>query len=244
MLNDEMDDDSFRAFIGAFYESAMSIMVEGAVIYISHSETQRAIFTGEFLRAGFNLSSCIIWRKNHFSLGCADYQWIHEPILYGWKPGAPHRWHGGRKKTTVAQFGDGSPFVQRADGRWEIHLDAGVFVVDGHAEIEELLTSVIVHKRPLRSDLHPSMKPVALIEQQLRNHIHKGDIVADLFGGAGSTLIAAERLGARAYLCELSPIFCDVIVRRWQEFTGRDATLCADGREFSKIAAARAKAVS
>lgn len=98
ILNDEMGDDNFRAFIGAFYQSAMSIMAEGAVIYVSHSETQRAIFTGEFLRAGFKLSSVIIWLKNHFSLGRADYQWIHEPILYGRKPGAARRWHGGRKK--------------------------------------------------------------------------------------------------------------------------------------------------
>lgn len=239
ILNDDMDDASFRAFLAAFYRAVWSVMAEGAAIYVAHSETERANFTSEYLRAGFKLSGVVIWRKNQLVLGRSDYQWIHEPILYGWKPGAAHRWYGGRKKTTVAQLGETSPFVQRADGRWELHFGVGVFVVDGAAEIEELLTSVIVEEKPRRNDLHPTMKPVALIEAQLRNHIRKGDIVADLFGGSGSTLIAAERLGARAHLCELSPAFCDVIVRRWQQYTGGTATLDGDGRIFAEIEQAR-----
>lgn len=242
ILNDDMDDESFRAFLGAFYRSAWSIMAEGAAIYVAHSETERANFTGEFLRAEFKLAGVVIWRKNALVLGRSDYQCIHEPILYGWKPGAAHRWYGGRKKTTVAQLGEASPFVQRADGRWELHFGAGVFVVDGNAEIEELLTSVIVEEKPRRSDLHPTMKPIALIEAQLRNHIRKAEIVADLFGGSGSTLIAAERLGVRAHLCELSPAFCDVIVRRWQDYAGGTATLDGDGRAFDDIAKAKRQA--
>lgn len=220
ILNDDMDDASFRTFLAAFYRSAFSILADGAAIYVAHSETERANFTGEFLRAGFKLSGVVIWRKNALVLGRSDYQWIHEPILYGWKPGAAHRWYGGRKKTTVAQLGPSSPFVQRADGRWELSLGGSVFVVDGAAEVEEVLPSVILAEKPRRNDLHPTMKPVALIEAQLRNHVRKGDVVADLFGGSGSTLIAAERLGLKARLTELSPVFCDVIVRRWQEYLG------------------------
>lgn len=220
ILNDDMDDASFRAFLAAFYRSALSILADGGAIYVAHSETERANFTSEFLRAGFKLSGVVIWRKNALVLGRSDYQWIHEPILYGWKPGAAHRWYGGRKKTTVAQLGQSSPFVQRADGRWELSLGGSVFVVDGAAEVEEVLPSVILEEKPRRNDLHPTMKPVALIEAQLRNHVRKGDVVADLFGGSGSTLIAAERLGLKARLTELSPVFCDVIARRWQEYLG------------------------
>lgn len=239
ILNDDMDDASFRAFLGAFYRAAWSVMEEGAVIYVAHSETERGNFTHQMVEAGFKLSGVVIWRKNALVLGRSDYQWIHEPILYGWKPGAAHRWYGGRKKTTVAQLGEASPFVRRADGRWELHLGVGVFVVDGNAEIEELLTSVVVEEKPRRNDLHPTMKPVALIEGQLRNHVRPGDIVADFFGGSGSTLIAAERLGLRARLTELAPAFCDVIVRRWQDYTGGAARRENDGRTFAEVEAAR-----
>ncbi len=235
ILNDDMDDASFRAFLAAFYRSAFSILDAGGAIYVAHSEIERANFTNEFLRTGFKLSGVVIWRKNALVLGRSDYQWIHEPILYGWKPGAAHRWYGGRKKTTVAQLGDHSPFVQRADGRWELSLGGSVFVVNGAAEVEEALPSVILEERPRRNDLHPTMKPVALIEAQLRNHVRKGDVVADLFGGSGSTLIAAERMGLKARLMELSPVFCDVIVRRWQEYMGGGAVLEATGKTFMEV---------
>lgn len=235
ILNDDMDDASFRAFLAAFYRSALSILIDGGAIYVAHSETERANFTAEFLRAGFKLSGVVIWRKNGLVLGRSDYQWIHEPILYGWKPGAAHRWYGGRKKTTVAQLGQSSPFIQRADGRWELSLGGSVFVIDGAAEVEEVLPSVILAEKPLCNDLHPTMKPIALIEAQLRNHIRKGDVVADLFGGSGSTLIAAERLGLKARLTELSPVFCDVIVRRWQGYLGGRAVLESSGQTFAEI---------
>lgn len=130
-------------------------------------------------------------------------------------------------------MGDGSPFVKRADGKWELHLGAGVFVVDGKAEIEELLTSVITENKPQRNDVHPTMKPVALIERQLRNSARSGDIVLDAFGGSGSTLMAAERLGMKARLSELSPNYVDVIIRRWQEYTGQRAYHAVTGQPFT-----------
>ena len=239
IINDDLSDKDFREFLAAFYRAAWSVMQEGAAIYVAHSETERANFTSEFIRAGFHLSGVVIWRKNALVLGRSDYQWIHEPILYGWKPGAAHRWYGGRKKTTIADLGGGYPFVHRADGRWELHLGTGVFIVDGNAEVEELLPDVVLEEKPQRNDLHPTMKPVALIERQLRNHVRKGDIVLDSFGGSGSTLIACERLGSRAALCEKSPAFVDVIVKRWQDYTGKSATLETDGRAFAEVKAAR-----
>jgi DNA modification methylase len=88
------------------------------------------------------------------------------------------------------------------------------------------------HEKPRRSEDHPTMKPVALIERMLRNSARAGDVVLDAFGGSGSTLIAAEQLGMRAHLCELDPRYCDVILRRWQEFTGRRAVHAESGRPF------------
>lgn len=123
--NDDMDDASFAKFLGDFYRTTYAAMKPGAAIYVAHAETERSNFTREMLNNGFKLSGVVIWRKNTLVLGRSDYQWIHEPILYGWKKGGAHRWFGGRKKTTVEQMGDGSPFVKRADGKWELHLGGG-----------------------------------------------------------------------------------------------------------------------
>jgi len=89
--------------------------------------------------------------------------------------------------------------------------------------------------KPRQNDLHPTMKPAALIERVLRNSSKRRDIVLDPFAGSGSTLIAAEKTGRQARLLELDPKYCDVIVRRWQDWTGKTATLEADGRAFGGV---------
>ncbi len=86
-------------------------------------------------------------------------------------------------------------------------------------------TTLIECKRPKRNDIHPTMKPVELMEYQILNNTKGQDIVLDLFGGSGSTMIAAEKTGRKARLMELDPKYCDVIVKRWEEFTGKKATL-------------------
>jgi DNA modification methylase len=98
------------------------------------------------------------------------------------------------------------------------------------------------YDKPARNDLHPTMKPVALVERAIRNSSKSRDIVLDPFGGSGSTLIACERAGRQARLIELDPKYCDVIVRRWQEWTGELAALEGDGRSFEEVAAAHAAA--
>jgi DNA modification methylase len=97
-------------------------------------------------------------------------------------------------------------------------------------------------KKPRANDLHPTMKPVELVERAVRNSSKSRDVVLDTFGGSGTTLIASEKLGRQARIVELDPGFCDVIVKRWQEFTGKDATLDGDGRSFAEIAGSKAPA--
>ena len=94
--------------------------------------------------------------------------------------------------------------------------------------------------KPARNDLHPTMKPVALVERAIRNSSKSRDIVLDPFGGSGSTLIACEKTGRQARLVELDPKYCDVIVQRWQEWAGGTAALEGDGRSFEEIAAGHA----
>jgi DNA modification methylase len=94
-------------------------------------------------------------------------------------------------------------------------------------------------KKPHVNDLHPTMKPVELVERAIRNSSKGRDTVFDPFGGSGTTLIACEKSGRQARLIELDPKYCDVIVRRYQEFTGKEATLDGDGRSFKELAAER-----
>jgi DNA modification methylase len=94
-------------------------------------------------------------------------------------------------------------------------------------------------KKPVSNDLHPTMKPVELVERALRNSSKTRDTVLDPFGGSGTTMIACERTGRQARLIELEPRYCDVVIRRWQEHTSQLATLEADGRLFKELAAER-----
>lgn len=172
-----------------------------------------------------------MWKKNSLVLGRSDFQWQHEPILYGWKPGSRHRWYGGRKLTTVQDWG-GDPVQKREDGTYQIVVGDRVLTVSGDAKIEEAPGSVFFHDKPKRSSEHPTMKPVGLVERMLKCSARSGDVVIDAFGGSGSTLVAADRLGMSARLMELDPKFVDVIVKRWQNYTGRRAVHGVTGVEF------------
>ncbi len=103
-------------------------------------------------------------------------------------------------------------------------------------------TTILEFDKPSRNGEHPTMKPVALFEYQLLNNTKGGDIVLDSFGGSGTTMIAAEKNGRLSRLMELDPKYCDVIIKRWQEFTGKTATLEGDGRTFAEISEANTKA--
>lgn len=232
ILNDDMPSEAFGEFLLKAMQNAFAALKPGGAIYVAHAELEGVNFRQAFERAGFKLSACLIWKKNTLVLGRSDYQWIHEPILYGWKPGASHRWYGGRKQVSVAKVGNDSPFKRLDDGRWQISVGDRVLVVDGNASVEEVVSTIITEEKPKRSELHPTMKPVALIERMLRCSARPGDTVLDLFGGSGSTLIAAERLGMKARLIEMAPTYVDVIVRRWQSYTGLRAVHAATGALF------------
>jgi DNA modification methylase len=225
ILNDSMDDASFKQFLFDAFSVAVDAMKPGAAIYVAHADNEGHNFRTAFLAAGLKLSGCVIWHKDSLVLGRSDYQWQHEPILYGWKKGSAHRWFGGRKNTTVQSLGDHSPFVALPDGRWQVTIGNQTMIVAGDAAVEEVIPSVINEAKPKRNDVHPTMKPVALIERMLKHSARPHDIILDPFGGSGSTLIAAERLGMCARLMELDPAYVDVIVARWEAFTGRTAEL-------------------
>jgi DNA modification methylase len=237
--NDNMSDEAFREFLRGAFISAFAVLRAGGPIYVAHADTEGENFRAAFREAGFKLSGCLIWVKNSLVLGRSDYQWRHEPILYGWKPGAAHSWFGGRAKTTVAEMAD-APFVIMPDGSVQIEVGESFLRISGdNLMAEEVLPSTVRAEKPRRNSEHPTMKPVELVLGQLKNSSKRGDRVLDLFGGSGSTLIACQKSGRRARLMEFDPKFVDVIVRRWEQFSGRKAELLASGETFEALEAKR-----
>jgi site-specific DNA-methyltransferase (adenine-specific) len=182
--NDSMKDAEFRQFLKDVYIAANCCLRPGAVFYIWHADSEGYNFRGAAFDAGWKVRQCLIWLKSCMVMGRQDYQWKHEPCLYGWTEGAAHFWNSDRKQTTILEFA-----------------------------------------KPSRNGEHPTMKPVDLFQYQMANSTKPGDIVLDSFGGSGTTMIAAERINRKARLMELDPAYCDVIVQRWQAFTGKLATL-------------------
>lgn len=237
--NDNMESGEFRRFLCEAFSAAFAVMRPGAPIYVAHADTEGLNFRAAFRDAGLKLSGCLVWVKPSLVLGRSDYQWRHEPILYGWKPGAAHSWFGGRNKTTVF---DGARERVRVmpDGTVQIDIAGQLVVVRGdNMSVEAYESSVIRHEKPSRNAEHPTMKPVGLILEMLENSTKRGDKVLDLFGGSGSTLIACHKAGRIARLMELDEKFADVIVDRWQAYTGLEAKRERDGVTFAQAKEAK-----
>lgn len=192
--NDNMEDGQFRQFLVDAFSMADTVMKPGAVFYIWHADSEGFNFRGACRDVGWPVRECLIWAKNMFVMGRQDYQWRHEPCLYGWKEGAAHKWYSDRSQSTVLEF-----------------------------------------DKPTRNGVHPTMKPVELFRYLMENSSKKGDVVFDSFGGSGTTLIASEEIGRVARLMELDPRYVDVIVKRWQEMTGKEATLEETGATFNSL---------
>lgn len=217
--NDSMDDQSFRAFLTDAMNAATPVMKPGAAFYIWHASSEGFNFHAACRAAGLHVRQTLVWVKNTMVLGRQDYHWKHEPCLYGWKDGAAHYFTPDRRQTTVI----------------EDQLDFAKMKKDQLVELlkelysEQTPTSVMHEDKPLVSDMHPTMKPIKLMARCIKNSTRTGDVVLDLFGGSGSTMIAAEQLGRKCYMVELDPFYCDVIIDRWEKFTGKTAVLaCGD----------------
>ncbi len=182
IVNDKMSDGDWQVFVDGFIKSILQFNAGAAYICMSCKEW--GPLQSAWLRLGGHWSTTIIWAKDRFTLGRADYQRQYEPILYGWKEGAEHYWCGDRDQGDV----------------WQL-------------------------KRPSVNDLHPTMKPIQLVVKALNGSSVPGDIVLDLFGGSGTTLIACEQAGRKCRMMEIDPGYCDVIIARWEKYTGKKAEI-------------------
>lgn len=165
ILNDKMSAEDFDKFLLAFIQNIL-LYTDGG-IYICMSSSEMGSLQDAFKKAGGHWSTFIIWAKNTFTMGRADYQRQYEPILYGWRDGAKHYWCGDRGQGDVWNF-----------------------------------------NKPSVSKLHPTMKPVDLCIKAIENSCPRDGVVLDLFGGSGSTLIAAQLVHRKCRMMELDPKYC------------------------------------
>jgi DNA modification methylase len=188
IANDALDPEAWERFLTGWTKQLVDNVVGALYIFMSSREWPSVckVLAG----AGAHWSDTIIWSKDQFTLGRADYQRQFEPIWYGWRKRAKRHWCGDRAQGDVWSF-----------------------------------------PRPRSSQLHPTMKPVALIERAIANSSPRGGIVLDLFAGSGTTIVAAERQGRSCYALELDPGYAQVSIERWKRFTGRDAQLEEDNVE-------------
>lgn len=225
ILNDNMGSAQFYEFLLAAFKNIISGLKEGGVTYVSHGDSERLNFTMAFVDAGYHFAQNLIWVKNASTMGHSDFNWKHEPILYGWKPGAAHYFCGNFCLTSVIDDDTDIEKLKKED------LLAIV------KQIREQTPETIIRcDRPTKSELHPTMKPIALIQRMLEWSSNPGQIVLDVFGGSGSTLIASQKTNRTCYTMELDPGYCDVIVQRWEEYTGKKATLLTGGKAKKHVA--------
>ncbi len=193
-------DEAVQTFADAV-ATMLAVGRPGAPVYVAHADLMRGEFQRVMAEAGILYRQTLIWVKNALVMGRADYHWQHEPILEGELTPA----EDDHEAIAYGFTPGGEGRLGRGGSRWYgDNKSSTVFQVP----------------KPKVNGSHPTMKPVELIERMLRNSVPSGGLVFDPFGGSGSTLIAAHRLGARALLCELDPKYADVICRRWQEHTG------------------------
>jgi DNA modification methylase len=180
IANDSLDPAAWETFVRSW--AAALLAGVNRAIYVCMSSKELGLVSRVLAEEGGHWSDTLIWHKERFVPGQADYQRAYEPIWYGWREGASHHWCGDRDQNDV----------------WQI-------------------------ARPADAPLHPTMKPLPLMERAIANSSTAGDVVLDPFLGSGSTLIACERTGRVCAGMELDPVYAEVALARWERFSGSTA---------------------
>lgn len=213
IANDNMGKSEFAAFLNSAMSNAVYALKPGGSFYVWYSHSEEIAFRSAMEAAGGAIKQTLIWNKNAFTFGRSDYKWKHEPCLYGWKEGAAHWFRDEFNHPTVIEDTVDVDKMKKNEMR-----DMLKQMLASPAP-----TDVIDVDKPMRCDLHPTMKPLELCGQLIHNSTRSGQNVLDLFGGSGSTMMACEQLGRKNYTMEYDPHYCDVIIARWEKMTGKKA---------------------
>ena len=217
--NDDMDSEQFQDFLTQAFSNMKDHLKAGGAFYIWYASRTHMDFEQALRNVGLEVREQLIWNKNALVLGRQDYQWKHEPCLYGWKDGASHYFINNRALTTVLEETEGGSLDLDSLKKDELKRIL-TKILDACPEV-----TVINERKPVKNDLHPTMKPIPLIARLVKDSSRPEERVLDLFGGSGSTMIACEQLNRRCYMMEYDPRYADVIIDRWEQQTGEKAVL-------------------
>lgn len=211
ILNDNMPPEEFERFLADVYRNIYITLKDGGSFYIFYKEMGNGVFIKALSAAGLTFKQEIIWVKNQIVLGGNKYQNIYEPCLFGCKGESVKFWYAGRKERSV---------IESINLMAEDELRKMIITLLG-----DFNPDIIRCDKNLVNDLHPTMKPIRLLSKFIYNSSSKNDIVLDCFGGSGSTLIACEQMNRSCFMMEFDPRYVDVIIRRWEDFTGEKAMM-------------------
>lgn len=225
IMNDKMSNDSFYQFLFDFYTATNKHVKKGGGWYVWHADSEGHNFRMAMKNAGILLKQCIIWVKNSLVLGRQDYQWKHEPCLYGWKDGASHFFVDERYHTTIIE--DDEIDIEKLNKN-ELKNLVKILYSD------YIRKTVIKCDKPKKNDVHPTMKPIKLLEPLIKNSSKTNELIADGFLGSGSTMVASHQLDRICYGMELDPKYCQVIIDRMQKL---DPTIeiKINGKKYDRI---------
>ena len=216
IANDNMASAEFRRFLDDAFRAANTVLADGTPFYIWFASKEHINFEQALNAIGLRVRQELIWNKNSFIIGRAHYQWKHEPCLYGWKGQSCRYFIDARNRSSVIQE---TEEINIDKMKKEEMRDLLRQILDDH----RIPTTVINEAKPQKDEDHPTMKPVRLFGYQVTNSSRAGEIVLDTFGGSGTTVVACEQLGRKARIVELDPHYCDVMIARWEKFTGQKA---------------------
>lgn len=209
--NDNLRGEKLKTFLQAAFENIAAQLRRGGAFYIWFASSNHIQFEQAINEAGLRVKQEIIWDKG-MVLGHSDYHWAYEPCLYGCHTDTNSTWYGDRSQKTFVAFNrtDIRKMTKETMQDILLHLHEG--------------RSVWQIKRDAVCDyVHPTQKPIALAGMGIKNSSAPGHIVLDLFGGSGSTLMACEQLDRKCRAMEFDPHYCDVIIARWEKYTGKKA---------------------
>ena len=217
--NDAMDDAGFKEFLSKAFAVMKEPLKAGGAFYIWYASRESVNFETALKENGLTVKQQLIWVKNVMTLGRQDWQWRHEPCLYGWKNGANHYWDGRRDLTTVY---DEKPDYKKMNKE---QLLQEITKLRG----DNVPNTIIYEDKPARNEEHSTMKPVKLFQRLIKNSSKEDDAVLDPFGGSGTSIIACEKLNRTAYVMELDPHYCDVIRKRWTKWAEENGVDAGSG---------------